>query len=55
MGGDSGYLGRVRRDIILVFLGDLRFSIRRFVFLREDEVRGLGVKDFGIVWYNGFI
>nr|XP_014715565.2 Golgi-associated kinase 1A isoform X1 [Equus asinus]XP_044610505.1 Golgi-associated kinase 1A isoform X1 [Equus asinus] len=53
LGGHSGHPGRVRRDITLASLGDLRLSTRRLVLLREDEVRGPGAKDLGTAWHNG--
>ncbi|XP_058411942.1 Golgi-associated kinase 1A [Diceros bicornis minor] len=53
LGGDSGRPGRVRRDITLASLGDLRLSTRRLVLLREDEVRRPGAKELGTPWHNG--
>lgn len=55
LGGDSRPPGRVRRDITLPSLGDLRLSTRRLVLLREDEVRGPGPKDLGPPWHEGLI
>ncbi|XP_005634381.1 Golgi-associated kinase 1A isoform X1 [Canis lupus baileyi] len=50
--GDSRHPGRVRRDITLASLGDLRLSTSRLVLLREDEVRSPGTKDLGPPWHD---
>ncbi|XP_045292917.1 Golgi-associated kinase 1A isoform X2 [Leopardus geoffroyi] len=55
LGGDSRRPGRVRRDITLASLGDLRLSTRRLVLLGEDEVRSPGAKDLGPPWHDGLI
>ncbi|XP_039693381.1 Golgi-associated kinase 1A isoform X1 [Pteropus medius] len=50
LGGDSSHLGRVRRDITLASLGDLRLGTQSLMLSREDEVRGLSAKDRGQPW-----
>ncbi|XP_043451554.1 Golgi-associated kinase 1A [Prionailurus bengalensis] len=55
LGGDSRRPGRVRRDITLASLGDLRLSTQRLVLLGEDEVRSPGAKDLGPPWHDGLI
>ncbi|XP_016051612.1 PREDICTED: protein FAM198A [Miniopterus natalensis] len=52
-GGDSRHVGRVKRDIALASLGDLRLSTQRPVPLRKDEVRGPGTKDLRPPWKDG--
>lgn len=51
--GDSGYVGRVKREIALASLGDLRLRTPSLVPLREDEVRNPGAKDLRPPWEDG--
>lgn len=52
LGEDSRHPGRVRRDITLASLGDLRLTTSRLVLLRDGEVRGPGGKDLGPPWHE---
>ncbi|XP_014390419.1 PREDICTED: protein FAM198A [Myotis brandtii] len=52
-GGDSGHVRRVKRDLALASLGDLRLRTSRLVPLREDEVRSPGAKDLRPRWEDG--
>ncbi|XP_037004269.2 Golgi-associated kinase 1A [Artibeus jamaicensis] len=51
--GASQHAGRVKRDIALASVGDLRLSTQRLVLLREDEVKGPGAKDLQPPWKDG--
>lgn len=52
LGEDSRHPGRVRRDITLASLGDLRLTTSRLVLLRDGKVRGPGGKDLGPPWHE---
>ncbi|XP_026352624.1 Golgi-associated kinase 1A isoform X3 [Ursus arctos] len=52
LGEDSRHPGRVRRDITLASLGDLRLTTSRLVLLRDGEVRGPVGKDLGPPWHE---
>lgn len=52
-GADRRRPGRVRRDVTLGSLGDLRPSTQRLVLLSKDEVKGLGDKRLGPTWHDG--
>ncbi|CAK6435792.1 unnamed protein product [Pipistrellus nathusii] len=50
---DSRHVGRVKRDIALAPLGDLRLRTPHLVPLKEDEVRSPGAKDLRPPWEDG--
>ncbi|XP_032716938.1 Golgi-associated kinase 1A [Lontra canadensis] len=50
--GDSRHPGRVRRDMTLASLGDMRFSSSHLVLLRDDEDRSPRAKDLNPPWHD---